>query len=364
MFPIQPVGWSNYLTFSSTISNQSFTHYFYLSWEDALWDLLKYFSYPKGSVVLIPDFYCADVVKNMKEHGLKCVTYPVDRNFQTSVKFFKQAINKTQPQIVIIFHSVGITNKLINQFNDWQAVLPKDCLLLEDSVHRLVEPNKLKLLADRHVVIDSLRKVIPIQGSNLYGTEVIKNLEQTKIFSTFFYRFMVVFWWFIFQACLNLSKIFPVKSWQIYWSLLAEKVMLIGYEIIGDSQFSGHGLSFFKFLSRHIDFEKIAKAKIKQVNKYETLLVSIWQSPKVFKIEVDQNDYGNLRAFPVGLNLDTAPEILKKLRAKGLLVRFELDNFGWTKKQKVIYLPLGPHLNDKDIEVVAEILIQVVNDLT
>ncbi|MCC6711228.1 MAG: hypothetical protein IT416_02645 [Candidatus Pacebacteria bacterium] len=364
MFPIQPVGWQHYLAFKSIKNKKNLVHYFYLSWEDALWDLIKYSSYKEGAIVLIPDFYCVDVVKNIEEHGLKCVVYPVDRNFQTSTTIFYQFLKRYQPKIVIIFHAVGITNQLIDQFKDWQSVLPKDCLLIEDSVHRLVEPNKLEFLTDRQVVIDSLRKVVPIQGSNLYGTSFLKNLKQTKNFSTFSYRFKVVYWWIILQTCLSLAGVLPIKNWQIFWNLLAERAMLVGYDVIGDSKLSGHGFIFFELLSKYINFELIAKTKVEQVNKYEVLLKSLWQSPRVFKIKIDYSDYGKLRALPIGLELETATKILNQLRANGLLVRFELDNFGWTKKQKVIYLPLGPHVTDKDIVFISKTLTEVIRITT
>ncbi len=41
--------------------------------------------------------------------------------------------------------------------------------IIEDCVHRITDPNKIKLLTPHHIRIDSLRKVTPVQGSNLYG---------------------------------------------------------------------------------------------------------------------------------------------------------------------------------------------------
>ncbi|MFZ5437967.1 MAG: hypothetical protein ACOZAK_02850 [Patescibacteria group bacterium] len=361
MAPIQPVGWWYYLTNQTTFPPVNLAHFFYLSWEDALWDLLKYFGCQAGSIILVPDFYCDDVVKNMSAHGLIVKTYPVDRGFQTSVKIFKQYLKKYQPDLVVIFHAVGITNKLLNKAEKWLDVLPKNSLLIEDSVHRVIDSNKISLITERHVIIDSLRKVVPLQGSNLYGPKsLLSALKPTPINQTLIYRLKVLWWWILFQCCLLMVLVLPFQKWQQWWNKLTELTMLVGYDHIGDSQLAGSGFNFFKNLSFKINHQHIFVTKVNQVELYQKLLEPLWQSKQFFRINFAQRDYGKLRAFPVGLFLDDAVEILNKLRSNGLMVRFELDNFGWTKRQKVIYLPLGPHLKEKDIFKISQIFLTVV----
>ena len=363
MTPIQPVGWWHYLTHRSTLPSADLAHFFYLSWEDALWDLLKYFNCQFGSIILIPDFYCDDVIKNMESHGLKIKTYPVDSNFQTDPKIFNNHLKKYQPDLVIIFHAVGITNKLLINYQTWLFSLPQNSLLIEDAVHRIINPKKISFISDRHIIIDSLRKVVPIQGSNLYGPKkLLTNLKPTKINLTWSYQFKVIWWWLLFQFCLLMVLIFPFNRLKKWWNRQAEKTMLIGYNYIGDSQLAGSGLNFFKKLSFKINHQHIFNVKVKQAKLYQQLLTPVFNSPDFFKIKIDKSDYGNLRAFPFGLKIKNAKKILSKLRKDGLLVRFELDNFGWTNKQKVIYLPLGPHVNDKEIQEIIKILLSVIPD--
>ena len=137
--------------------------------------------------------------------------------------------------------------------------------------------------------------------------------------------------------------------------------MLRGYDVIGDSQLAGSGWWMFKQLSRHLDHEKIQRSKQTQVTQYQKLLKPIWQSNKVFEITFPDEDALLLRGYPVGLTIKTANQVLKKLRENGLFVRFELNDSQWATKQKVIYLPLGPHLQPEQIEEVARLLVFVIN---
>ncbi len=355
MTPIQPVGWWHYLRWQATTVPENLQHFSYLSWEDALWDLLEYFSYPKPSTILVPEFFCADVVENMETHGLQHKTYPLDKNLQADPKVFKKLLQEYQPQVVVILHAVGITNQLFAQKDVWLSALPKDTLLIEDSVHRVVNPAEISLISPRHIVLDSLRKVAPIPGTNLFGGEVLKELKPTDSWKTIPYQSAVLAWWMIFQCCLMLALL-PNNRWKKIWNALAEKSMLRGYDWIGDNFSAASGNTVFQWLSLRLDHEKISRTKKTQVELYETLLNPLWKSPALFKLTFPESDFGNLRGYPVGLELQNAQQILTKMRSKSLLVRFELNDFGWTQKQKIVYLPLGPHVSESQIIQICEIL--------
>lgn len=356
MLPLHPIGWHNYLCHTSTTPASSVVHHSYVSWEDAVWDLVRYFAFPRPITALIPEFYCVDVIANMRQHGIECVTYPVDSQFQTQPAAFRQHLETLQPQIVIILHAVGITNTLFDHQSAWLSALPAHALLIEDSVHRIVNPRTLSFITDHHVVIDSLRKVVPLPGANLYGTEAIAQLKPTKAKITQKYRLAVLGWWVLFQICLLLVRLLPFHRWRISWSMLAEQTMLRGYDRIGDSQVAGCGYGISTVLSAHIAHQHIAACKRIHVQQYQQVLAPVWQSPSVFRINFPESDWGKLRAFPVGLTLQNAASILDQLRRSGLIVRFELDGCAWSKQQKVIYLPLGPHLHPNEIISIAELV--------
>jgi hypothetical protein len=346
MISVQPTGLHHYLRKDSFVIPKNLSHFFYASWEDALWDLLRYFAIPKKSVAMVPAFFCGDVVNNMSKHGLKSVWYPCDENFQTDPKVFRTWLLKHKPKVVAILHAAGITNQLFAHKEIWLDALPEDAILIEDSVHRIVDPEKIRLVAPRHVVMDSLRKVVPLPGSNLYGNKkTLSQLKPTTNWKTVPYQISVFGWWGIFQILLALNL-----------NALAEKAMIAGYDIIGDSHVSGTGWPIVRTLAQHLDLNAIEAAKQRQVALYKKHLSPLWENSAFFLPSYPHSDSGKLRGFPVGLRLKTAQDILKKLRAKGLLVRFELNDSVWSKHNKVVYLPLGPYLSNADAIAVAKVL--------
>lgn len=302
---------------------------FYLSWEDALWDVLDKKRVKKGSIILIPDFYCKDVEKNIKEHGYKTSYYKILPNLKVDKESFVLEVRKNSPSVIIIFHPVGIKSNLLGN-QEWLAKISGNSILIEDSVHRVLLPGDFKIIKDNHFIIDSLRKVVPLQGASLYGRREGLNFDLPGIFQSFFYRTEVSFYWFLMVVC-----------WTLGFGRLAEKLMLKGYEIIGDSKKPSRGSMLAKMLSDHLNVSGVQKEKVMQSNIYERLI-----SGKILhNLKIKQNDKKHLRGYPVILSVRTADKILSYLRFNGLLVRFELDGSLWSSKRKIIYLPLGPQMN-------------------
>lgn len=346
MISVQPFGLHHYLTKKRLVTPHNLRHLFYASWEDALWDLLPHFKIDSGSTALVPEFFCGDVVQNMAAHGLQTLWYPCDNNFQTDPHVFKKWLLQHKPQVVAILHADGITNQLFAHTDIWLSALPKDALLIEDSVHRIVDPQKIKLITPRHVVMDSLRKVVPLPGSNLYGNrETLAELTPTPWHTTIPYQIQVFGWWFIFQVLLTLRL-----------NGLAEKAMIAGYDVIGDSSKSGAGWPLAQHLASHLDIQHIEESKAQQVALYKKHLSPLWENPSFFAFTFPNSDDGKIRAFPVGIKLKNAHILLAKLRSRGVLVRFELNDSVWSQRNKVIYLPLGPYLSHEDITSLAQLV--------
>ena len=159
-----------FLKFSKTPLSVKAGRFFYHSFEDALWDLLNKKKVPKGSLFLIPDFYCGDVLANIKLHGYKFILYSLDKHFRIKTKVFSKILKKYRPAVVVVFHAAGITSELMTDLS-WTKMLGERTLLIEDCVHRVVNPANLKFISDNHFIIDSLRKISPLYGSCIYGTE-------------------------------------------------------------------------------------------------------------------------------------------------------------------------------------------------
>ncbi|MEI6326847.1 MAG: hypothetical protein WCO78_01870 [Candidatus Roizmanbacteria bacterium] len=342
----------------------------YISWEDALWDMIDVYKIQKGSIVLIPTFWCMDVVKNIEAHGLRCEYYPMDQNFQSEVKDFIRAIDVYKPAFIIIFHAVGIRNLLIAKYEEWKDHLDDQQIVIEDSVHSIVDPSLLVIKRDRHFVVDSWRKVIPLQGSTIYGKgKELRKFDHThKSLSN--YSLRVVWLWLKMQSWLVLSAFrFPKhidtrlfsNKWDELCAKKAEKYMLEGYDLTGDCITAGATLRIFILLRKHINVSRIKKIKEKQVAKYDKLLQPLWDDLRFVHISISQYDPAELRGYPVVIVAPEAASLINALRDSGVLVRSELEGCPWTQDKKVVYLPLGPHVGSGDIARISDAVLCVQN---
>lgn len=353
-YSIQPTGKTYFQRKNTWALPPGIAHKFYASWEDTLWDLLLVAKTPAGAKVLVPEFFCGDVVKNMRVHGLQTVWYPVDQQLQTNPLVFAEYVAQHQPAVIVIFHPVGISNTLFQHRSKWLSVIPVETILIEDCVHRVLQPQDIQLIHPRHVVMDSLRKVVPLAGSNVFGSPEFLNFSPTASWKTWWYQVLVFGWWGMFQFFLLTGQLPFGQPWNRLMNWFAEKAMLAGYEVIGDNRLAGQAWSPFLWGAKHLNIRHIRTSKKKQVALYQKELGQIWKNSKVFSIPFSSYDAEQLRGFPIGLQLATAEKILQSLRQSGLLVRFELNDSPWARKQKIIYLPLGPHLRDADVIRIAQ----------
>jgi len=126
----------------------------------------------------------------------------------------------------------------------------------------------------------------------------------------------------------------------------AKRSMKIGYDLIGDSILPAKGFFIFNFLEMFIDFEKIEEIKQKQVKFYENNIVT--------DVPYSEDDKSKLMAYPIVLPIKIANQTLKRIRDMGLLLDFELNDSKWSKKHKIIYLPLGPHISNANLQEIIE----------
>jgi len=354
MLPIQPPFIPLFFKKNNTKNNSSYEKIF-LSWEDALWQLLRNHQIPKDSVVLVPNFFCWDVVENMETHGLKHIVYEVDKYLQPNQIDFENKLKEFNPAIIIIFNAVGITNSLFKNI-EWLRHLHKEAILIEDCVHKIIDREKISFITKNHYLIDSLRKVVPIQGSRVFSQQKIVNPSFTSNLSTAWYRTRVFYWWIVMQLALVLVYVSNNNFIQRYGNRLAEYAMKTGYNIIGDHANPSSAPRIMGLLAKKINIDLIKKIKEKQTNLYSDLLKNVFTKEVFFKIPFSNSDKKELRGFPLGIELAKANLFLNHIRSKGVLVRFELDDSLWANKQKVVYLPMGPQVSEKDIEMVCDVI--------
>lgn len=326
MISPQPIQLWRYLGFKKHNLSSKYKRLFYLSYEDALWDLLNYKNVKNGSPVLLPEFFCDDVENNIKNRGYKISHYKIKSNLQVDLTDFSHKIKSTKPAVVIIFHPVGIkSNVNIN-------LIDRNIIVIEDCVHKIINLEEIAIKKQNHFIIDSLRKVLPLQGSNLIGLQKDLNFNPPKITQSLIYNLKVHILW-----------LFMLIFWNIGYYNKAEKLMKKGYDLIGDSIRPSSGFSFFKYIFQFININEIKKIKSLQIEIYKKNINT--------DIHFIKNDYGNMRGYPVKVTDQT----LNMLRDNNLQVRYELFDSEWGKKNKVIYLPLGPYISYAKIHKICEI---------
>ena len=334
---------------------------YYFSWEDGLWDLLYKNNIPKLSTILIPDFYCMDVIENIKRHGYNVTLYPLDLYFTIGSNKFKNLIKKVNPSVIIIFHPAGITSCLIHD-QSWLKEVTSQTFIIEDCVHRLVNPEELSFIHPNHIIMDSLRKDSPFRGSFMYGQKLYSNFPQTnRLLDT--YTLSSTLLYFLFRSILEMSAVFPIPKLTKY----AHEVILQKHDdIIGDSPFPHRGLPFIPFLHKHLNFNTLETIKIKQVKLYFSL-INTWLKQKqnsqtslsFYLFPIPFSDYKKLHVFPLGIKCTPKQgETLRSyLHKKGIIVWIKFPDCPWSKNQQVLFLPLGFHIKTTYISYIVKTVI-------
>lgn len=353
MLSPQPFALLKYLSFKKRETRKNINCKYFLSWEDALWVLLSAKKVPQGSKILLPSFFCPHVVRNMEAHNLNCVFYKVDKSLQITSAEFSQIIDKEMPNIIVILNAVGIKNPLLSTDTKWLSKMHDKTILIEDCVHQVLETKNIKLLHPNHYLIDSWRKVLPLQGSALCSAPENLNFIFSKSNKGISYQLRVFYWWLLMQF-----------GWHLKLYKLGEKAMLKGYDVIGDFPLGATNFNFFNYLHSLVDFERLKKIKTKQVERYEKFLATLFEKQGFFKPAYTESDKGELRGFPLGLENTVAPAFLKAIRQKKLLLRFELEGSLWSQNQKLIYLPLGPEVDFGKQKKLCELLLLEAEKIT
>ncbi len=334
-----------FLKFGTKSLPKNIKQTYYYSFEDGLWDLLRH-NYPNKKVnFLVPDFYCSDVLDNIRRHGHDYIYYQLDKNFQITTDKLRRYLWLYQPDIVIIFHACGITSQLFLN-KSWMADLPKESTVIEDSVHRLVNPEKIKLLNTNHLVMDSLRKVSPIPGSRMFGNV---DFIPDRIYNLYFIKSSILY--ILFRIFLNLG----------FTNFAHQNLLGKHDDIIGDEYSSQTGLSIFKFLLAHLDYEKIESLKHSQIALYEKYLKPVYKNKFYYHIKFPKSDYKYLHVYPLGVVTDPQEKLVTYLHQQKILVWYKFTDSPWSTTRRVLFLPLGFHINESKIKAISSALINFIS---
>jgi hypothetical protein len=127
-------------------------------------------------------------------------------------------------------------------------------------------------------------------------------------------------------------------------------------DIIGDSRVPYAGFPFILNIFDRFNFHKVETRKTQQVRLYEKYLKPIFTTYPFYKIRISKEDYGKLHVYPLGYSVTPNTQLEHYLYKKGIVVWFKFPDSKWSKKRGVLFLPLGFHITEPDIEYMGETL--------
>lgn len=330
---------------------------YFISFEDGLWVLLKQRNVPKGSVILLPDFYCIDVVNNIRAHGYKPVFYPLDEQFRIPKLQLLLHIKKQRPAVTILFHACGIIHLSGTQLAPLFRQHP-DMLVIEDSVHRLIHPEKITLVHPNHYIIDSLRKVSPLPGSFLYRSAASEPIQPDRSMREWQYITGVYIKYLLFRLIFVWGNIIHSSN---LIRLAHERVLASHDNLIGDSRSGYAGNCLVPLIHAFLNFNKIKKIKHDQVSLYAKEIKSVIKKhPAWYEIKIPRHIKQDLHVFPLGLrrvrNSDVFVHVQSHLHEHNVISWFKFPDAPWSKKRGVLFLPLGFHITPADIRHTIKVL--------
>lgn len=327
--------------------------YFFQSWEDAIWHLVDCGFIPKG-VVLIPDYYCLDVIDNLRSHGLDPMYYPLDRDLQPVMSSFVSLVKEYNPTCVVIFHADGITSNL-ERDDSWRPHVSKECVILQDLVHRLVNPRWVRLRSRRDIAIDSLRKTSPLSGSFLYFSRQIKHkIPRPAIHNPLYVLFS--------RLSFLVFRINLVLGYHLGLRLLVRlshyRLLSMHDNLIGDSRQGNSGPYLSNRLSEHLNFAAIEKVKLHQSDVYTRLINPLCTgSTSLYIPPCGSGRF--LRAFPLIVTQPLASILAAELDRIGVYPIF--PDCPWSRDRLIFFLPLGPHITLQDQRLIRDTIQRAVS---
>lgn len=333
---------------------------YFLSFEDALWTLLTRKRVPKGSAVLIPSFWCMDVVDNIRNHGYSPVFYPLDDHFEIPVKRLQSIIRKHRPRVIILFHACGIPSTVFRN-EAFVRSIAAGAIVIEDCVQQLVNPTEVIIRHPNHFVIDSLRKVSPLSGSFIYGDASSPTIAPRRLPGELWYVMGTVGLYLLFRGVFMLAVIAGRARLVSYTHL---RILKAHDNLVGDSKFGYRGWFIDGFLHRFLAVDRIRQRKQEQCALYRKLLAPLCRhrSPW-YQIHIKETDGKLLHVYPLGLHHNGNTRILrdieKNLLQNGAPVWFKFTDAPWCRHRAVLFLPLGFHVSNHDIHKICNLLAKI-----
>jgi len=318
----------------------------YLSFEDALGALLAAHIKPQAKV-LVPAYYCWSVVHHLERKGFQVFSYPVGEDLQPDRAALESALKHHSPQLVILFHPLGIESTLKKDLS-WTAHLLGEAIVLEDYAHRLFSDLDAHPF-QRWVAINSFRKLSAAEGAWIWGAPHLLGSLPPPAVALSWYSIKVRSLFILWRAVLQTAGLF--ESQHLF--SLSEKLYGLHEELIGASETPQGGSRRDEWLFSRLNGKRLSAHREKIARIYLEKLRS-HQTPKFSLVPIEEDALKDLKFFPVRIQAKDAAGVLARLSERRVYLDTLYEDSPHSQGFAYLMLPLYPTIDEAQAHTLGE----------
>ena len=316
---------------------------FFLSFEDGFVAVLNSYGIAPGSRLLFPEFYCMEVIEGLKRRGYQCACYACLASMRPNEESLLSAVSEYQPRLVCIYHPLGLSVQV-------QCQMPEGVVLLEDHAHSLLDASELRIRGPGHVVMDSIRKVSPLQGSRVASAKTLSGAA----WSLYRYRLLILHLGYrllLFAARLSGG----ITTWRATDCIFERYTCLVG-----SARQPARGFFWDRWLVSRLSAAKARAARAPLAARAHALAASLARTSKIFCcLEFAESDFMRLRSYPLGLaRPDLDGMLLRFLSQRGLRLDYIFPDCPFCRNLRLLMVPLGLGSSVADLERIFGALVE------
>jgi hypothetical protein len=326
-------------------------HETFISFEDALWAFLD--ASPLASrTILVPDFFCTDVTSRLSERGYTIIWYALNPDLTFHEASFLAA---AQGPIGAVFLYYPMGARATTPPPSWfRSHLGNQTLIIEDAADCLLEPGQVQLIDEAHIVIDSLRKILPLQGARLFhrlNTHIAKSSRMSL------YHLKTHVLHFAYHLLHSVTELLPLSSLlHAKWHIFVMHSDLIGTEPQGAVALTS---SLFLYNRCNITLWKQRRAAL--MHRYYERVAPALHDTGYQLIAAGHNEASEVR-FPILMgkkgSLTALADALEQAR---IYVDIHFDDSPRAREADYLLLPLSPCMREADIDTIAAAIMNLLN---
>jgi hypothetical protein len=317
---------------------------FYLSFEDALWEVIKQHRF-ENKKVLLPSFFCADVSSRIAERGFDLYYYSLDEDLRFNHEDFLNQIKNSAFAFVVIYYPMGMKDS-VPSIEWFRELLTEKTLLIEDYADTLLAENEIKIIDSNHIAIDSVRKLLPIQGARIWQSKLPSEINTFNI-----YRLRALILW---NLCRFIGFIFNILKFNwidnIRWHIFS-----MHSDLIGSSSSASRGFKFDRMILDYICVDKYKSLRCQVIQFYiDSFSLFEFHNPWGM-VKVAKSDISNTRFIVFRGPKGSLSKLSEQLEQHGISNDTHFDDSPLGLKFDFLLLPTSFNINKDITDKIAQI---------